>query len=145
MYNKNKIIILSIALLFLSPNLYLTSAVGNSDENKNLNFLNQQSDSEKHAVIMVGRYFGLLSQMVNRNAIQNYYTNYLRDAGKMYTTLRDTCGYFEENIYLLVKELPTLFLLKELPVLCLLNLSPLNFINTFLISGRSFFFKGRSG
>jgi hypothetical protein len=61
---------------------------------------------------MVGRYYGLwnfFKPTWNKQVVQNYYTNYLTDAGKLYKTLRDTYGYDEDNIFLLVKLLPEKF------------------------------------
>lgn len=76
-----------------------------------------QQSSNKYAVIMVGRYFGIWNYghpLWNYNMIQQYYTWYLTDAAHMYTTLIDTNGYDVENVYLLVKLLPeSLFTVPE--------------------------------
>jgi len=71
---------------------------------------------KKFAVIMVGRYYGLWkwgNLSYNLERIQDYYTWYLHDAGKMYTTLQDTYGYDNDSIYLLVKLLPPYFTIPD--------------------------------
>ena len=72
----------------------------------------QSFQTKEYAVIMVGRYFGLwtrsylLNMSAFLNTVQQYYTWYLNAASMAYTTLRDTYGYDEDNIFLLVKLLP---------------------------------------
>ncbi|MDG6219258.1 MAG: hypothetical protein QCI00_07440 [Candidatus Thermoplasmatota archaeon] len=55
----------------------------------------------KYAVIVVGRYAGRLRDIFPEN-FQRYYGWYLNSAGMMYAMLKDTYGYAEENIFLLV-------------------------------------------
>jgi len=72
--------------------------------------------SQKYAVIMVGRYFGrwnFFRPKLNLQMIQQFYIWYLRDAARVYVTLRDTYGYDEENIVLLVRLLPDFFEVPE--------------------------------
>lgn len=56
---------------------------------------------EKFALIVVGRYAGRLLDMFQDN-FQQYYSWYLNSAGMMYSMLRNTYGYSDENIFLLV-------------------------------------------
>jgi hypothetical protein len=55
----------------------------------------------KYAVIVVGRYAGLFKDFFPKN-FQKYYTWYLNSAGTMYSLLKDTYGFTDENIFLLV-------------------------------------------
>lgn len=75
-----------------------------------------QPVQKKYAVICVSRYFGLwyfgmfqFNPLNFYKYVQQYYTWYLNDAGKMYRTLKDIYGYNEENIFVLVKLLPSYF------------------------------------
>lgn len=67
---------------------------------KAYNGLNKSSDGRKYAVIVVGRYAGRLQDAFPKN-FQQYYGWYLNAAGMMYSMLKDTYGYTDENIFLL--------------------------------------------
>lgn len=57
--------------------------------------------SEKYAVIVVGRYAGVIKHIMPKH-FQQYYTWYLNAAAMTYTMLTEKYGYTDENIYLLV-------------------------------------------
>jgi len=121
-----------IVLMFLTSSIMTVTAEtrlkeleenfisGDSTSNPQLGFNQQQSQNpgppqsppKKYAVIMVGRYFGLWNYghpQWNYDMIQQYYTWYLNDAGRLYTTLQDTYGYDNDSIFLLVRTLPEYF------------------------------------
>ena len=102
---NKKIIIISIISILLLVNLPTTLAEKSSIKTQN-NISTNDDSNDRYAVIMVGRYLGVFSQILNPSVIQNYYNYYTRDAARMYKTLRDVYGYSEENIFLLVKQLP---------------------------------------
>jgi len=78
-----------------------------------------QTPQKKYAVIMVGQYYGLwkwyylLNLTVFLDIVQQYYTWYLNDAGKLYSTLYNTYGYDHDHIFLLVKLLPDYFVIPD--------------------------------
>lgn len=79
------------------------------------------NDSEDYAVIMVGRYFprfydspalwGRNGNWTNMQVVQTYYNWYLKDAARMYNTLKKY-GYDDDHIFLLVKTLPSSITVK---------------------------------
>ena len=97
---KQKIINISIVVLLLA--VVFVPIKGTIDVKAEETPLSSSTD-DKYAVIMVGRYFGTLSALVTPDGVQQYYTYYLTDAARMYNMLKDTYGYQEDNIYLLVK------------------------------------------
>lgn len=60
---------------------------------------NESGDA--YAIIVVGRYAGRLQDVFPKN-FQQYYTWYLNSAAMTYSMLKDTYGYADENIFLLV-------------------------------------------
>ncbi len=67
----------------------------------NAMFKINESINNNYAVIVVGRYAGRLLDTIPKN-FQKYYTWYLNSAGRTYSMLKDTYGYTDENIFLLV-------------------------------------------
>jgi hypothetical protein len=65
------------------------------------NFNGQHSSCESYAVIVVGRYAGILKHILPKN-FQQYYRWYLNSAGMTYSMLKDTYGYTDDHIFLLV-------------------------------------------
>jgi hypothetical protein len=63
-------------------------------------YQNCNSYDRKYAVIVVGRYMGILNDILPKN-FQNYYGWYLNAAKMLYETLRDNYNYKDENIFLL--------------------------------------------
>jgi len=108
-----KTIIIFIATILVCSNITVNALNSLSEAN---NSTKNSLDNEQYAIIMVGRYFpkidfnqthwGPEGNWTNLEEIQKFYTWYLKDASRMYTMLRDKYGYNEENIYLLVKQLP---------------------------------------
>ena len=88
-----KLIYFTIAFLLISscfiPCVYAQS------------FQNNSRYGRKYAVIVVGRYAGMLKDALPEN-FQKYYGWYLNAARMMYETLRDVYGYDGENIFLFV-------------------------------------------
>ena len=68
--------------------------------NLNAQYIIKHSDNN-YAVIVVGRYAGRYQDALPKN-FQKYYTWYLNSAGRTYSMLKDTYGYSDENIFLLV-------------------------------------------
>lgn len=68
--------------------------------NLNAQYIFKDSDNN-YAVIVVGRYAGRYQDALPKN-FQKYYTWYLNSAGRTYSMLKDTYGYSDENIFLLV-------------------------------------------
>jgi len=99
--------------MFLIPSTIVVNATVYKEP---LNLKAQPTPPQKYAVIMVGRYFGGWMTLFDLfdpenlldilDTIQQYYTWYLNDAGRLYTTLHNTYGYDDENIFLLVRLLP---------------------------------------
>lgn len=85
-----RIFCMSLMLLLLSPSL-ISIGYENIDA----------SEMRKYAVIVVGRYAGRFQDVLPAN-FQRYYGWYLNSAGMMYSLLRDTYGYTDKNIFLLV-------------------------------------------
>ena len=64
-----------------------------------LSLHNEPGDA--YAIIVVGRYAGRLQDVLPKN-FQQYYTWYLNSAAMTYSMLKDSYGYADENIFLLV-------------------------------------------
>lgn len=83
--------------------LQCTVSTENNDPGLDRNFrlmsplISQQS--RKYAIIIVGRYGGLIRDMTSEN-LQQYYGWYLNAAAMLYTILLETYQYEEEHIYL---------------------------------------------
>jgi len=89
----NKIKITHICLiLLLMLNISQISIIKSNENN--------QIESEKYAVIVVGRFAGRLRDLFPEN-FQKYYRWYLNAAGMMYSSLKENYNYKDENIFLL--------------------------------------------
>lgn len=67
----------------------------------NAHILGLHKSGDTYAIIVVGRYAGRLQDVFPKN-FQQYYTWYLNSAAMTYSMLKDTYGYADENIFLLV-------------------------------------------
>jgi len=105
----NLITLALVIMLMLSSCIQVTGETNLDKNQETLQTTEDKEVSQRYAVIFVGQYFGMwfnFQPIKNYKRIQQYYTWYLNDAGQTYKMLRDTYGYSEENIFLLVKLLP---------------------------------------
>jgi len=93
---KNKIIVQLICIILI---LSTFTVYAQSDSSTS-------SESKKYAVILVGQYYNRGAIKVTIPTVQQYYTWYLNDAGRIYSMLKERYDYSDENIFLLVNLLP---------------------------------------
>jgi len=104
---NNKLPILIIAFVLLSSGTHVISkscSLSNCEFKSEEKIIANEYTSEKYAVIMVGRFFGSIYDIPTLH--EKHYKWYLNDAARFYNMLKNTFGYDDDHIFLLVKLLP---------------------------------------